>query len=182
MNGNKDASSLRKITMNSKPGFTLIELLVVIAIIGLLSSVVLSSLNSARERAKNASTVAQVLQYEKALNLYYSNTGAYPGSTSWACVGTGYPGGVCWSSSSYTETSSASVNFRNALSSLIDTSVIPGPSTRTFGTMYQTISTGDFNILYTLEGDVSCPIGTKNSGSSYSNAGVTRCNYYGRGL
>ena len=35
-----------------KRGFTLIELLVVIAIIGILSSVVLASFNSAREKAK----------------------------------------------------------------------------------------------------------------------------------
>jgi prepilin-type N-terminal cleavage/methylation domain-containing protein len=41
-----------------RSGFTLIELLVVIAIIGMLSSIVLSSLNSSREKARIAAGLA----------------------------------------------------------------------------------------------------------------------------
>ena len=64
-----------------KRGFTLIELLVVIAIIGVLSSVVLASLNTARTRANDAQRFANLKQVQTALELYAStNNGQYPNS------------------------------------------------------------------------------------------------------
>lgn len=62
----------------NKRGFTLIELLVVIAIIGILSSVVLASLNSARESSRDARRLSDVRQYQLALELYFDDNSDYP--------------------------------------------------------------------------------------------------------
>ena len=59
--------------MITKKGFTLIELLVVIAIIGLLSSVVLASLRSARDKAADASVKANLETVRKQSALYYND-------------------------------------------------------------------------------------------------------------
>lgn len=61
-----------------KKGFTLIELLVVIAIIGLLSSIVMASLNGARKKARDARRIADIKQLQIALEMYYSDKGHYP--------------------------------------------------------------------------------------------------------
>lgn len=59
-------------------GFTLIELLVVIAIIGLLSTLAVVALNSARQRSRDAKRVADIRQVQTALELGFSEGNAYP--------------------------------------------------------------------------------------------------------
>jgi prepilin-type N-terminal cleavage/methylation domain-containing protein len=63
----------------SQKGFTLIEILVVVAIIGVLGGVVLSSLNKARGKNKDAFLKAQAAQMRSLLELEYAETGSYAG-------------------------------------------------------------------------------------------------------
>jgi prepilin-type N-terminal cleavage/methylation domain-containing protein len=62
---------------NFKKGFTLIELLVVIAIIGILSSIVLASLSSARTKGEDAAIKANLANMRAQAELYYSNNNDY---------------------------------------------------------------------------------------------------------
>ena len=68
--------------MKNHHAFTLIELLVVISIIGLLASVVLVSLNSARFKARTTKRLADIRQIQKALEMYYDQNSSYPVSPS----------------------------------------------------------------------------------------------------
>jgi len=68
-------------------GFTLIELLVVIAIIGLLATIVLVSLNTARAKARDSRRLSDFHQVALALELYYdNNNNAYPAIASGNCT------------------------------------------------------------------------------------------------
>jgi len=63
--------------MNKNKGFTLIELLVVIAIIGILSSVVLASLNTARSKGADAAIKSNLANIRAQAELEYDTYGDY---------------------------------------------------------------------------------------------------------
>jgi len=79
----------------AKKGFTLIELLVVIAIIGLLSTLAVVALSSARQKARDSKRLADMKQVQTALELYHTDKSAYPtestavtlGAGNYACLG-----------------------------------------------------------------------------------------------
>ncbi len=101
----------------NKSGFTLIELLVVIAIIGVLSSVVLQSLNSARTKARNAERLTSIDQINKAFELGATGgTNVLPFSNNtYACLGlAGLTGDVCTNTSSLNNTLSNNIALNMA--------------------------------------------------------------------
>lgn len=78
---------------DTERGFTLIELLVVIAIIGLLSSVVLASLNTARTKSRDARRLSDIRQIQTALELIFDDTSPpeYPDALSSLATGNYIP-------------------------------------------------------------------------------------------
>lgn len=88
--------------------FTLVELLVVIAIIGLLSTVAVISLNSARMKARDTKRIADLKQIRLALSMYYNDNGFYPP-----------PSGTAWDFNTYTYSNNWDSSFVSALASYL---------------------------------------------------------------
>lgn len=70
----KKATEARRL----RTGFTLIELMVVIALIGILSSVILASFSSVRERNRDGKRMSDVREIQKALSLYQIDNSRFP--------------------------------------------------------------------------------------------------------
>lgn len=148
-------SNLKK--FKNTAGFTLIELLVVIAIIGILSSVVLASLNGARESSRDARRQTDLQQIQTALSLYANeNSGNYP-------------------TASNLESELESGNYISNLPS------DPGNNSYEY---CRSSSKTSFCIAATMEGEVptssdSACAGTTESDSKYSVGGAGSCSLSG---
>lgn len=82
---------MRKI--NFKKAFTLIELLVVVAIIGILASVVLASLNSARSKGGDAAIKSNLANIRTQAEIVFSNVGCYSNTVN--CTFAAVPAAAC---------------------------------------------------------------------------------------
>lgn len=85
-------------SVKRKSGFTLIELLVVVAIIGVLATVILASLGSARDKAREARYKSEIKNMQTALEMYRLDNDTYPVR--------GYWSGICSSFGSRGDTGS----------------------------------------------------------------------------
>jgi len=92
MNAARDAQKTCPACLDRRRGFTLIELLVVVAIIGLLISILLPSLQRAREQAKLVSCAANSKQIGTTLHVYQAEYNGYvPVMWNYDAHGNDYP-------------------------------------------------------------------------------------------
>ncbi|MFW0862600.1 MAG: type II secretion system protein [Candidatus Komeilibacteria bacterium] len=129
--------------MNKQKGFTLIELLVVIAIIGLLSTLAVVSLNSARSKARDARRTSDIRQIQTALEIYYNDQAAYP-SQATAALALGGSGAL---------TLSSVAGWADSASGTTYMAQVPDDPVAANSYAYQvnSTSTGDYAICFTLE-------------------------------
>ena len=126
----------------NKKGFTLIELLVVIAIIGLLSTLAVVALGSAREKARDSKRLSDLKQVQTALELYYTDNNAYP--TAATAVTLGSVNIACLNASGFAATGCTSPYM-----GLVPTD--PGSTSYA----YTSANGSTYSIAATLEGTVS---------------------------
>ena len=134
----------------NKKGFTLIELLVVIAIIGLLSTLAVVALGSAREKARDSKRLSDLKQVQTALELHYTDNSAYPTAASSTVIGAGSY--ACLNASGFAATGCATPYM----------GIVPAdPGSGNY--TYVSADGTTYTISATLEGTVSGLSGTVNA-------------------
>ncbi len=133
----------------SQSGFTLIELLVVIAIIGLLSTLAVVALNSARQRSRDAKRVSDIRQIQTALELGFSETNNYPTGAG-TILGSANFDVLCNNNgTSSFVASSAACNSGTIYMGLVPTNPTPNGAAYTYTSAS---ATGVYQLTFTLEG------------------------------
>ncbi|UTX51648.1 type II secretion system protein [Candidatus Saccharibacteria bacterium TM7i] len=160
-------------------GFTIVELLIVIVVIAILAVITVTTYNGITRKAEDASLLAVLDTYEKAVRLYYSTYGTFPstehrGLWSWVCLGEVYPEengfmqgecGIQGVSPSATVDESINIALREFVQPLPDTHHIK-VGTLVRGFTYQGVSNHPVHgstaaIGYYIEGDRPCGRGKK---------------------
>lgn len=170
-------------------GFTLIELLVVVSIIGLLSSTVLASVNSARVKADNAARLSTMQEYKKAFDFIYDADGTYPTVAAGpVCIGDFSPDQCDLGLVSEDPTLNASIErflkFRSPLKSIVSAGYLND------GPLYGRVCGVGciYALQWTMNGDASCGFGATqtminpSTGAGFklfdSDGNITTCGLY----
>jgi general secretion pathway protein G len=156
--------------IKNNKGFTLIELLVVIAIIGLLATLTVASLNSARSKSRDARRVSDTKQLQTALELYLNDQGQYP------AVGAAYAAGACLDNSGYGDPATAG----DCTEPIYIKSVPSDPSTgNAYGYTLEDYGSGtnnSYTIVYTLENPMAGLCGTSGAAGIHHATPAGICN------
>lgn len=67
-----------------KRGFTIVELLIVIVVIGILAAITIVAYNGIQTKANANSSLSDLANFNKLIQLYQADNGNYPVSTSWS--------------------------------------------------------------------------------------------------
>jgi len=139
-----------------REGFTLIELLVVIAIIGILSTLAVVALNSARQRSRDAKRVSDVRQIQTALELGYSENNVYPTQATAADLGSGNYKVLCQNNTATppaTVFAATTAGCGTSGTGTVYMGLVPAPPTPPTGNAYSYKSTASgYSVQFTLEG------------------------------